>query len=148
MQLTWNRLTLGILGLWLSLGPSNLWASDVHCAKKDFSIIENGSVISEAQEICFITFDSNEFYVSESCANGNCMAIKKQLGHFRFRDFLSPYGKPGFHLCKRLGGFPTLINLTQGDELIRTDKCRFKDGSFVATDYLIELYLNEPLRER
>lgn len=130
-----------LIKILLCFSVSNAYsASLINCSISSSPIIENGRKNSNNTKVCFIEQNTNRFYISESCKYEDCLALEKQKVFLDFNNFITEVGKPGFKLCKALGGKPSLVNLAIFQNKLHTDKCTFKDESFVSTDYLIEVY--------
>ena len=79
---------------------------------------------------------------SLSCKNKNCDAFK-QIFTINEDALYSEVGKPGFRLCREVGGDPQIIEFSANKKWYKLDRCLFtSDDSFVDTGTLLDFYLN------
>lgn len=74
--------------------------------------------------------------MSKTCQKNACLATQTHK-KFSAHELLSTSGKPGFKLCRELGGDPEIITFTANDGEFKLDRCIFKDNSFIDTDTLL-----------
>jgi hypothetical protein len=118
---------------------SFIYASDLTCSIGKITQRTFGKVYSESKEICY-NQDKN-ILVSRNCENKRCMAYSSKQ-RFSFNDLFNEKGKPGFVLCRKLGGDPQLIDFYVNNKPYALDRCTFSDGGFVDTGHLLRHFLD------
>lgn len=115
-------------------------AEDLTCSTGLIRKETFGHVSSESSAFCYN--GEKTTLVSRDCAEKKCSAF---YSHERYSIFelSSEVGKPGFLLCRRLGGKPELIDFSVGDRFFKLDRCLFGDGSFSDTSLLLSFYLKK-----
>ena len=78
---------------------------------------------------------------SKSCELKSCPAFSYPES-LNFREFLGPYGNPAFGVCRKVGGIPEILEFKADNKWYKLDRCLFKDGSYVSTDYLAHFYFH------
>lgn len=109
----------------------------ITCHKEKVKIIENNVTKENSEFICFFKENYTKHFVSANCREGKCLALARKKQLIAQSELYSKFGKPGFKLCKLLGGRPSLVDIHLKGRIVHADKCHFVDDSFVATDFLI-----------
>lgn len=120
-----------------------VYAYDIKCEQGTITSVIEYSLKTRKIEMCFLHEDERSYFVSKKCSK-KCDALYRKKIFIKFNDLLHQFGKPGFKLCRFIGGQPELVTLktSKYSERINTDRCVFQDKSFVSTDYLMQLYLD------
>ena len=114
------------------------YAQDYPCISGKISQLEFGKIKSEKAEYCFN--EDKTVLISKGCQSMNCNAFKG-LRKYKIEELFSSMGKPGFKLCRELGGQPQIIDFYVDNHPYKLDRCLFSDGEFVDTGYLLAFYL-------
>lgn len=69
--------------------------------------------------------------LSKSCMDGKCEAMTRPYPLSRDQYKISGMGTPGANLCTRLGGHAQVVNFLIAGKTTESDRCLFKDGSFM-----------------
>jgi hypothetical protein len=89
----------------------------------------------------FCTNLKRNTFISKSCLNGGCDALEVNY-QVPESNLYSEVGKPGFKLCRILGGQPKILKFEVDGAWFKLDRCFFKsDRSFVDTGSLMNHYL-------
>lgn len=101
---------------------------DLTCGKGRLRILENGKNRIESSVFC--TNAKGTYLISEKFKK------KRVLGK-KVPKFGSV--NPGFVFCRKLGGFPELVDIEVRGKWYELDRCLFEDGTFIDTGALYEL---------
>ncbi len=118
------------------LAPTISFANDKWlCQDGKISVVEFGNETTSDSQYCYNS--DKTALISKDCAGGSCPAVQlKKI--YSASELLSPSGKPGFKLCRELGGSPQIISFLASGKFYKLDRCVFKEGSFVDTDTLLQ----------
>ena len=114
------------------------YAAEFSCVSGNLRQVEFGKIKTESAEYCFNK--DQTILISKNCQSMTCEAFKGNR-KYRIDELLSQMGKPAFKLCRNLGGQPELVEFSVSNRFYKLDRCLFRDGSFVDTDYLLSFYL-------
>lgn len=134
MLFTLNKLII------LNLIIFNAWADDLICSKGNIIYTEYQEDKIIKSEFCYN--DEKTILLSKKCKDHKCDAFKNQ-NTFPIDEFLGETGKPGFKLCRKLGGKPQIIKFSVKKDLFKLDRCIFNDGEYADTGYLLEHYIEK-----
>ena len=133
-QLTWNKIFI------LTLFSSTIFANKINCKESFVTTVIRTEKITVPKEVCFLVEKNKEYYISKKC-NKKCSALQDQKIFVSPKRLHSTSGTPNFKLCSAYKGHPEIVVLNEGRPNEKmTDKCTFKDGSFVTTTYLMDQY--------
>ncbi len=86
-------------------------------------------------------FDADQtFFVSQKCQTSVCLAEKlaKTKMPFALSELGGEIGTPQAGLCQKLGGAMSIVEFQVKGDWIKSDLCRFADGSFANGDLLMK----------
>lgn len=128
--------------MWISLlllySLANANANEITCSTGKVRQTTNGKTYQEAVEFC--TNDTKNIFLSRSCLDKKCSPYKIKR-KYSYSDLFSENGKPGFKLCRNLGGEPQIIFFEVSNRFYKLDRCIFSDG-FIDTGFLLQEFLN------
>jgi hypothetical protein len=113
-------------------------ALELTCVSGKISQIEFGKLKEESSNYCFN--GDKTVLLSKNCQQKKCRAFEDKR-KFKISLLVSQIGKPGFKLCRELGGQPEIVNFFVQNRSYKLDRCLFKDGSFADSDFLLAHYL-------
>lgn len=118
--------------------PTSIFALELKCAAGKIEQTEFGKTKIEKSEYCFNK--NKTLLISKPCYQSHCEKSLSQK-KFKMSELFSDIGKPGFKLCRELNGRPEIITFFVENVPYKLDRCLFKEGNFIDTDYLLSLYL-------
>lgn len=113
-------------------------AQELICISGRISQVEFGKTKEESADYCFN--GEKTVLLSKNCQQKKCSAFEDKR-RFEIGELLSEFGKPGFRLCRELGGQPEIIEFIVESTPYKLDRCIFKDRSFSDSDFLLNHYL-------
>ena len=96
-------------------------------------------ISSESAGICYN--NDKTALVSKNCLERKC-SVFQNPARYSISEFMGDIGKPGFKLCRKIGGKPELIEFSIEKKFYKLDRCLFPDGNFSDTSLLLSFYLN------
>ncbi|MNT64188.1 hypothetical protein D3C72_2020620 [compost metagenome] len=132
-------LTLSSLFISLSLQAAN----PLTCQQGPVRVHEFGKIREFNLRYC----SNKNFTVltSPECQNGperKCTALAYHPP-IAFKEIYRPSGTPAFHLCRRLGGSPELLEIAVNKTWQPLDRCIFPNGSFVDGGTLVQHHIHQ-----
>lgn len=130
-------LNMSIKFLLALLLPINVSATDLECDTSQIRALVFGRTETSTATFCTNEMRTNLF--SKNCQKNHCAALAAASRRIDISQLNTEVGKPGFKLCRLLGGKPELIEFLFRNTWYRLDRCLFdSDQSFVDTGTLLE----------
>lgn len=115
------------------------FANQLECGRIEIKKTLNKDIQTVRAQAC--TNKDRTLLISENCRNRKCEALSFDPLLISKKDLASQLGKPGFKLCRKLSGEPSLIEFKIKNKWYALDECRFAaDNSFVNTGELLETF--------
>lgn len=116
-------------------------ASPLECGKVEIKKTVNKDVQTFHERAC--TNKERTILISENCKTKQCKALSFDPLLVSKKDLAGQSGKPGFKICRKLSGSPSLIEFKIKKKWYALDECRFApDNSFANTSELLEIFYN------
>jgi len=113
-------------------------AEALRCIKGEITEVRESQPPSHLLEYCHNS--TATVLISKKCEKRACAAFLSSL-RFSPEELNSEYGKPGFALCRKLGGKPELIVFKPKNKAYPLDRCVFEPDVFVDTGTLMRHYI-------
>ena len=131
-----NKIFLMIMFLFLFLIQNTL-AYEASCVNGKIKWFKMGKEKYEKRSYCLFSYQDQSFFISKSCYQEPCLAKQEIKKPIFVKDYYSEYGTPVFKLCKALLGTPHIMSYQWKGEWIASNRCVFKDSSYVQGAYLL-----------
>jgi len=90
----------------------------------------------------YCTNNESTILIGYTCRSKSCDALNKKI-MLDDGTLYSEVGKPGFKLCRELGGDPQIVEFLVSKRWYKLDRCLFvSDGSFIDTGTLMKAHLD------
>lgn len=129
-----------IFFLLATIYSSTLFAKPT-CEEAKIKIIFDKKPIITSEILCLRkTAENMVFYISETCAQGECEVLNREKKILEIKDYTSTVGSPGFKLCTELGGVPQIFEYSTKKDKGKwqsTERCLFGAKDFVEISLLV-----------
>lgn len=108
------------------------------CVKGEIRSVEFGETNVAREAYCYD--DTHVLFVSEACQKKTCLAetLLTQKLPVPLSELGGAVGTPQSALCRRMSGTMTIVEFKAGEAWVKSDLCRFADGSFLNGDLLMK----------
>lgn len=113
-------------------------ADGLRCIEGSITEVREVRPASQLTEYCHNA--AATVLLSKKCEKKSCSAFKSTL-RFSMEELNAEVSKPGFDLCRKLGGKPELIVFRAKGKAYPLDRCVFESDTFVDTGTLMLHYL-------